>query len=188
VYETANTGDGKMVKIKIVGDDKVLRASIEGSIRYRMKVTQRKILAMSGRKQCGVCDEVYSTKNCRPCGRRNSKNKYSKNKHSINKKQSERFQTNLKHRYRRFAYAQKIKGFPVKCGLEVYIFHSEKTNCDSCGKSQEENGKRLAIDHCHDTGLIRGALCCGCNKAEGHAGGIEGLYKLITYLESKTSE
>ena len=37
--------------------------------------------------------------------------------------------------------------------------------CAICGKA--ENGKRLAIDHCHKTGEVRGLLCALCNTAIG---------------------
>ncbi len=51
-------------------------------------------------------------------------------------------------------------------------------SCEACGASGV-----MHIDHCHDTGKIRGTLCQRCNTAEGLAGGIEGLKKLISYLE-----
>jgi hypothetical protein len=35
--------------------------------------------------------------------------------------------------------------------------------CEICGRS----GGRLSIDHCHDTGKIRGVLCQACNTALG---------------------
>jgi hypothetical protein len=37
--------------------------------------------------------------------------------------------------------------------------------CAICGKP--ENGKALAVDHCHATGAIRGLLCSNCNKGLG---------------------
>ena len=42
--------------------------------------------------------------------------------------------------------------------------------CAACGKSEEENGMRLALDHCHRTGAARGFLCNKCNLALGMLG------------------
>lgn len=42
----------------------------------------------------------------------------------------------------------------------------------------------LAIDHCHTTGVVRGLLCSGCNKALGCAGDDPArLRALAVYLE-----
>jgi hypothetical protein len=44
--------------------------------------------------------------------------------------------------------------------------------------------RRLAIDHDHQTGKIRGLLCHDCNVAIGHLNDdVEILYKAISYLE-----
>ena len=40
---------------------------------------------------------------------------------------------------------------------------AEKPNCEICGKPSK------SIDHCHDTGKIRGCLCNGCNSMLGFA-------------------
>ena len=56
--------------------------------------------------------------------------------------------------------------------------------CEICGKRREENGKRLAVDHCHESGKIRGVLCSQCNSLLGMAkDSIETMKKAIGYLE-----
>jgi len=67
--------------------------------------------------------------------------------------------------------------------IEEYAVHWHKDNCDCCGVSFD-SGKRTkkCIDHCHDTGKIRGALCFACNTLEGQIGGIEGATRLLNYL------
>lgn len=55
--------------------------------------------------------------------------------------------------------------------------------CECCGR---EPGKshRLALDHCHQTGVFRGWLCNLCNRAIGALGdNPEGVLKALTYLE-----
>lgn len=49
--------------------------------------------------------------------------------------------------------------------LEDYgaILESQGRTCAICGRTPEENGKRLAVDHDHETGEVRGLLCVVCN-------------------------
>jgi Recombination endonuclease VII len=57
--------------------------------------------------------------------------------------------------------------------------------CDVCGRTP----KKLAVDHDHETGVIRGLLCTRCNAAIGHLGDtIEGLKKALAYLERAANE
>lgn len=58
----------------------------------------------------------------------------------------------------------------------------ETEHCAICGG--RDKNRHLAIDHCHDTGLIRGLLCMGCNTALGRFKDDPVLLrKAIVYLE-----
>jgi hypothetical protein len=77
-------------------------------------------------------------------------------------------------------------GISEKEYMDLY----EKNNycCYICGKEElvKRNGKikRLAIDHCHKTGKVRGLLCQNCNRGIGLLGDdIERLKSAIKYLE-----
>jgi len=53
--------------------------------------------------------------------------------------------------------------------IEDYEEMLEEQNgrCSICGKHHTEEGKALAVDHCHETGKVRGLLCSCCNTAIG---------------------
>lgn len=54
--------------------------------------------------------------------------------------------------------------------------------CEVCGILVP--GKSLALDHCHDTGIVRGLLCQTCNTGIGHLkDNPELLRKAAIYLE-----
>lgn len=49
---------------------------------------------------------------------------------------------------------------------EYLVMHEAQSGrCAICGKP--ENGKRLAVDHDHETGEVRGLLCQNCNRGLG---------------------
>ncbi len=73
--------------------------------------------------------------------------------------------------------------------IEYYqnLFEEQKGCCKICGRHQSEIKKRLAVDHCHDTGEIRGLLCNNCNTAlELFKDNTENLDRAINYLNRKT--
>ncbi len=48
-------------------------------------------------------------------------------------------------------------------------FEEHTGNCDICGKHESEFERPLFIDHCHETGKVRGLLCQQCNMLLGNA-------------------
>jgi hypothetical protein len=61
-------------------------------------------------------------------------------------------EANLRHRY----------GIGVKDYDAMY--EKQEGKCAICGIKRDKN---LDVDHCHDTGKIRGLLCNCCNQALG---------------------
>jgi hypothetical protein len=65
---------------------------------------------------------------------------------------------------------------------QMYIVQNGK--CLICDATESNLGHRLAVDHCHITGKIRGLLCKSCNVGIGHLkDNIETLKRAIKYLE-----
>jgi hypothetical protein len=54
-------------------------------------------------------------------------------------------------------------------GPEVEVLRS-RTACDACGAAKSGgNGDMFRIDHCHETGVVRGVICHACNIIAGLA-------------------
>lgn len=47
------------------------------------------------------------------------------------------------------------------------LFEKQNGCCAICGKSEKENGQRLALDHNHSTHQVRALLCRNCNTGLG---------------------
>lgn len=53
--------------------------------------------------------------------------------------------------------------------VEYYkILADQNGLCAICKTPANEDNKRLAVDHCHTTGKVRGLLCFHCNTLLGH--------------------
>ncbi|CAB4126941.1 Recombination endonuclease VII [uncultured Caudovirales phage] len=77
--------------------------------------------------------------------------------------------------------------------IEQYnkMHEQQKGLCAICQRENTQKSRkkgeicRLAIDHCHETGKVRGLLCGACNKGLGHfEDDIELLLTAIIYLEA----
>jgi hypothetical protein len=73
--------------------------------------------------------------------------------------------------------------------LEQYkkMADAQMNCCAICGKHQKNFNHRLAVDHCHETGKIRGLLCAKCNTGIGNfKDDIHLLGQAIEYLRCDT--
>lgn len=66
----------------------------------------------------------------------------------------------------------------------VKLYTNQKGCCKICGINQSDLKRKLCVDHCHETGIVRGLLCSKCNIALGMLNdNIENLKSSIKYLE-----
>jgi hypothetical protein len=73
------------------------------------------------------------------------------------------------------------------------LLEQQNGKCSICKNEEHvlQKGKprMLAVDHCHDSGKVRGLLCTNCNKGLGHfKDNIELLEKAIYYLKNSKVE
>ncbi len=84
-------------------------------------------------------------------------------------------------RYHREYYLNKKYGIDSARYLE--LFAQQEGRCFICQRHQMELEKRLCVDHCHTTGVVRGLLCHPCNHAIGFLKDDVGLLeRAILYL------
>jgi hypothetical protein len=91
----------------------------------------------------------YYSSRCRPCH-----NLYKHtNANTPKNRKSEKLKARYKLRYDRWQEIRKQQNFA----------------CMICGVTEETLGRKLDVDHCHATDVVRGVLCNPCNTLLGHA-------------------
>lgn len=109
-------------------------------------------------------EKHYLSARCKPC-------------HQEYKRQSPTTQRNRK--------AEKLQ---LRYGLTYEQWEAmretEGHRCMICGITEDELGKRLDVDHCHESGKVRGLLCNPCNTMLGHArDNVAVLEAAVSYLK-----
>jgi hypothetical protein len=86
----------------------------------------------------------------------------------------------------RIRKAQRIKKFGITLQQFEDMYEKAKGRCEICGFEDDGNVRFFPfVDHCHQTGRVRGLLCTKCNFALGHFDdNIEKLEAAIKYLQS----
>lgn len=74
--------------------------------------------------------------------------------------------------------------------MEQYLEMCQDQNnvCKICEKPQTTE-RSLCVDHCHDTGIVRGLLCDKCNRGLGLLGDTEdSIQSALTYLRNAATK
>jgi len=58
---------------------------------------------------------------------------------------------------------QLVKQYGITIEEYEAMLESQNGKCAICETETCPTGKRFAVDHCHDTGKVRGLLCKNCN-------------------------
>lgn len=128
--------------------------------------------------------KVYLRASCRSCDKVDNHNWY------YTKGGKEYYQKWRKHNPEILAKTGRKSNLKRNYGItpEDYDVLLEAQNgcCGICGRHQTEFKKRLATDHNHKTGYIRGLLCNKCNPGIGAFGeDVNILQRAIDYLKQR---
>lgn len=86
-----------------------------------------------------------------------------------------------KHRATTRRQTLKMHGLTVEDYNQMFVAQGEV--CAACGCGEPRQGK-WHVDHCHETGTVRGILCQGCNHVLGHADdSVDILLDVANYLK-----
>ncbi len=142
------------------------------------------------KKNCVICDKEFqprSLANKGVCG-------------NVDCRYQQRLQHNRNHKRRKGKASLKahhIKQYGLTIEQYEQMEEYQDHRCKICGIHESKNAidkngtvRRLAIDHDHNTGQIRGLLCSACNTALGSfKDSVDSLKRAILYLEgSKNSK
>lgn len=127
-------------------------------------------------------------KTCEKCGIQQSADNYYKNRKKLDFLDSycKKCQDRKNKINRSLSSGRKSLLKKYKLSLHNYdvLFSKQCGYCYICLKHQKEFKKKLAVDHCHSTGKIRGLLCSSCNTALGLIkDSTYTLKRMIDYLE-----
>lgn len=135
------------------------------------------------RRKCGKCLEVKEasqfarSKNnscwCKECCQKNAAKWRGENPEQY-AKQNRRWSEDGVYRKRMREYGRRHRLFS-RYGITVEdydeLFEQQDGVCAICQEPPNESNTRwgyLQVDHCHDTGAVRGLLCGPCNMGLGH--------------------
>lgn len=155
-------------------------------------------------KDCVICGNSFSPKHyknitCSDSCFLKNRNKTANDRYKKNIEKRREYSKTYRKTYRKLEHVKKydkhmdrvsnLKKFGLTIEQYDNMLQSQNSVCKICGKPElAKVGNRLAVDHCHKTGKVRGLLCSLCNKGIGHFyDSVELLQKTIDYLNEGSS-
>lgn len=110
---------------------------------------------------------------CLDCRRKYERESYHKNKHKKPYVYEEDKNIKLK------------KAYGISYQEYLTMLDAQQNCCAICGEHKDNFSRAFAVDHCHDTGKVRGLLCGNCNTGIGNLRDDIGLLeRAIEYLKN----
>jgi hypothetical protein len=82
-----------------------------------------------------------------------------------------------------------LKTYGITADEYQQIYAHQGGRCFICRRAKGTSGRRLAVDHCHATGRVRGLLCRPCNRMLGHGrDSITFFFRAADYLNSPPAQ
>lgn len=108
---------------------------------------------------------------CKVCVRaRHSRKWHDEQKHDVERRER------MRAYHQEYNRAAQLRKYGLTQEEYDWLLFLQDGQCAICKKTPEQsgltgrNGQRLHVDHCHDTGVVRGLLCTRCNTLLGMAG------------------
>lgn len=141
-------------------------------------------------KTCTVCKETLDYSHFH--NSKVTKDGYGYRCRQCDKKAREKYRETNRERFYLVSRRKNLK-FQYGISLEEYeeLLKAQGGCCAICGSfNNNTTGKKrnwnFSVDHCHESGKVRGLLCNNCNRGLGLLGDTEeSLKKALNYLEKK---
>lgn len=125
-------------------------------------------------RRCG-CDDVNLFKSnttgwgrplCKPCHNGDERTRRKKNDNA--RKAYARLRQERPELWKQYGHRRQLQKYGLTPESYGTLLRVQDGKCKICRKESTENvAGRLAIDHCHTTGEVRGLLCNKCNSGIG---------------------
>ena len=145
-------------------------ARVQAGLKVHFPTSVARALLKEGKKHCPGCKKVldlshFSTmrkrngiaSHCRHCSRKIAR-KISSTKEAKQKKKIDYLKNKTRAKNNHL-----MSRFGITYAKYQEMLVNQNHCCKICGKTEQENGKMLAVDHCHRTEKIRSLLCSSCN-------------------------